>query len=74
MSESRPRSFARQLGHALRRLPRSALTDLLTQTTTRPVPDLTAALHAAGFVGVEETRMWSDTFAIAAGHRREEAG
>ncbi len=64
-----PRGTARRAWQRLRRMPRSALTYLLTQAHTHPVPGLAAALQGAGFEGVEETRLWSDTFAIAVGHK-----
>jgi demethylmenaquinone methyltransferase/2-methoxy-6-polyprenyl-1,4-benzoquinol methylase len=72
--EAEPRSRAARVRHRLRRAPRSALTWLLTQTSTRPVRDLRAALERAGFADVGETRLWADTFAIAHGARPKAAG
>jgi ubiquinone/menaquinone biosynthesis C-methylase UbiE len=48
----------------LRRMGLVAATYLVTQTTTRPVVDLSARIRAAGFVDIDEERLWSDTFVI----------
>ncbi len=67
--ETVPRSTLRRTLHRLRRAPRHALTYLLTQTSTRPVRELGGALSAAGFVDVDEARIWSDAFVIATGQK-----
>jgi len=67
--ETLPRDVARRVWWQLCRWPRHALTYLLTQASTRPVRGLAAALRAAGFAEVEETRLWSDTFAILLGRK-----
>lgn len=59
-----PRRRWRRLARAVRRLPAAALTYLLTQQTTRPLPDLAGAVRAAGFSDVLEERLAGDTFAI----------
>ena len=67
--EVAPRSGLRRSLYHLRRLPRTAVTWLLTQTSTRPVGDLAALVTAAGFERVEQTRLWSDTFLIVSAAR-----
>jgi demethylmenaquinone methyltransferase/2-methoxy-6-polyprenyl-1,4-benzoquinol methylase len=67
--ETVPHGALRRGLHRLRRAPRHALTYLLTQTSTRPVRGLGASMTAAGFIGVEETRLWSDAFVIARGQK-----
>jgi len=44
--------------YRMRRAPAVALTWLLTQTTTRPVRDLSADLAAQGFTGIKTERPW----------------
>lgn len=59
----------RRIGYWLRRFPVVALTYLLTQTTTRPVHELAQRVRDAGFVDVQETRLWADTFTIVSAVR-----
>jgi len=47
--ETTPQDWLRRIVHLLLRLPLAAITYLLTQTTTHAVPDLPAAVTAAGF-------------------------
>ncbi len=61
----------RRAWRRLLRLPLVSLTYLLTQTTTRPVDGLAARVRAAGFVNVEETRLWSGSFMILYAARQE---
>jgi demethylmenaquinone methyltransferase/2-methoxy-6-polyprenyl-1,4-benzoquinol methylase len=58
-----------RIGYWLRKLPVVALAYLLTQTTTRPVHDLAQRIREAGFVDVQETRLWADTFTIVSAAR-----
>jgi len=62
--ETLPESGLSRLLFRLRRLPVAAATYLLTQTTTRPIPDLTARVRAAGFARVTDERMWSGSFLL----------
>ena len=62
-----PRSAGRRAWYHLRRAPSTALTYLLTQTTTRPVEGLADAVRAAGFAAVTETRIWEDSFLLVHG-------
>jgi ubiquinone/menaquinone biosynthesis C-methylase UbiE len=62
--EVEPDTTARRFVHRLRRAPLALLTWLLTQTTTRPIAGLAAAVRAAGFVEVIERRPDSASFAI----------
>jgi ubiquinone/menaquinone biosynthesis C-methylase UbiE len=65
MSRHRVRAFLQ----SLRRLPAVVVTYLLTLNTTRPVVGTIAAMEAAGFEDVSETRLESDDFAIYQGIR-----
>jgi len=67
--EVAPRTRWRRLRRALARGPSAAWTWLLTQQTTRPVPDLTGLVAAAGFAAVEEERLPEDDFAIVSATR-----
>lgn len=67
--ETLPHGSARRLWRHLRSWPRSALTYLLTQTTTRPLRELPELLAGAGFDDLEITWLWSDTFVIAYGRK-----
>jgi ubiquinone/menaquinone biosynthesis C-methylase UbiE len=69
-----PPGGVRRAWYHLRRAPLSALTYLLTQTTTRPVGDLTDSVRAAGFAEVTETRTWEDAFVLVHGVRAEATG
>jgi len=69
--ETRSASRARRLWQRLCRFPLTAVTYVLTQTTTRPVEHLAARVREAGFEHVEETRLWGDTFAIVHAVRGE---
>jgi ubiquinone/menaquinone biosynthesis C-methylase UbiE len=62
--ETIPQSGFARLLYWLRRLPVAAATYLLTQTSTRPVRDLSRQLQKAGFANIAEERMWSGTFCI----------
>jgi demethylmenaquinone methyltransferase/2-methoxy-6-polyprenyl-1,4-benzoquinol methylase len=62
--EVAPRSAWRRAWHAVRRWPVALLAFLLTQATTRPVEGLPARVRAAGFVDVEQERLWGDAFFI----------
>jgi ubiquinone/menaquinone biosynthesis C-methylase UbiE len=62
--EVEPRAPTGRLWHRLKRLPVTALTYALTQTTTRPVEDLAALVREAGFEHITEERMWSDSFLV----------
>lgn len=75
--EVTPRNAWRRVLHALRRWPVALLAFLLTQATTRPVEGLPARVREAGFVSVEEQRIWGDAFCILrarAPGRSERAG
>jgi ubiquinone/menaquinone biosynthesis C-methylase UbiE len=65
-----PRTRRGRVRLALARLPAAALTYLLTQRITRPVPDLATAVAAAGFDDVAEERLERDDFAIVTAARR----
>lgn len=67
--EVTPRSFARRVVHALTQAPIRFLAYILTQSTTRPVDDLTPKLRHAEFTDIEITRTWGDSFMIARAHR-----
>ena len=69
--ETLPSSKARRAWYQLRRLPLTAATYLLTQTTTRPVERIPEQIRNAGFEQVEETRLWGDTFVIVHAVRDE---
>jgi ubiquinone/menaquinone biosynthesis C-methylase UbiE len=66
--EISPRSAPARLAHRAGRAPLAALTYLLTQTGTRPVPDLGAAMTASGLEAVAATTPAS-SFGIATGRR-----
>ena len=65
--ETLPETGLARLAYRLRRWPLALLTYLLTQTTTRPVRDIRRRVEGAGFSGVEEERMWGDSFLIVHG-------
>lgn len=67
--ETVPAQGARRWWHRLSRAPASALTYVVTQVTTHPVEGVERLLRDAGFVAVEESRIWGDTFVIAIGRR-----
>lgn len=67
--ETLPEDALARFLYRLRRLPLVAATYLMTQTTTRPTRDLGARVRAAGFVDVDEERMWSGAFVIVHGAR-----
>jgi len=62
--EVTPRTAWRRVLHAVRRRPVALLAFVLTQATTRPVEGLPDRVRGAGFVDVEEQRMWGDAFCI----------
>lgn len=68
-----PEGRWQRAAYRLRKLPRLALTYVLTQTTTRPVRDLVARVRRAGFVDVTEARLWSGELALVSGVRPKEA-
>jgi len=68
-----PATRGGRLWRRLRRLPVTALTFLLTQTTTRPVEDLARRLSDAGLRRVTEERVAGTSIAIVQGHRTPEA-
>jgi len=72
--EVAPTGGVRRAWYRLRRAPLSALTYLLTQTTTRPVAGLADAVRAVGFAEVSESRVWEDTFVMVHGVRAEATG
>lgn len=57
--------------HWLLRIPIIIITYLITQTTTRPVHDLSQRIRAAGFADIVEERLWSGSFLIV--HARKAA-
>jgi demethylmenaquinone methyltransferase/2-methoxy-6-polyprenyl-1,4-benzoquinol methylase len=65
--EVRPRGPVRRLAHRLVRAPLSALTYLVTQQTTRAIPDLAERVEAAGFSvsGVRESALGSFAEVVA---------
>lgn len=65
-----PRTRWGRVRRAVARLPVAAWTYLSTQQTTRPLPDLAAAVAAAGFADVEEERLEHDDFAVVTARRR----
>lgn len=67
--EVAPRTSLGRARAKLFRLPSAVWTYLLTQRTTRPVPELTKEVIAAGFTGVQEERLAGDDFAIVAARR-----
>jgi ubiquinone/menaquinone biosynthesis C-methylase UbiE len=71
--ETLPASKSRRAWCHLRRLPLTAATYLMTQTTTRPVKRLADRIRDAGFERVEATHLWGDTFVIAHAVRGEVA-
>ncbi len=65
--ETRPDSLARQVIHWLIRIPLAIVTYLLTQTTTRAVPNLAAQVQEAGFtVGKVQRNRLHDFVAVVA--------
>ena len=70
--EVEPRNAGRKILHSLIRAPVRLLTYLLTQSGTRPVKDLDLKLQKAGFVDIEITRTWGDSFMIIKAHRGAE--
>jgi demethylmenaquinone methyltransferase/2-methoxy-6-polyprenyl-1,4-benzoquinol methylase len=69
--ETTPEGGLSRLAYWLRRLPVLAVTYLLTQTTTRPVHSLMPRVRATGFSEVVEERIWSGSFLIMHGVKRE---
>ncbi len=65
--ETTPESGLSRLVYRLKRLPVVAATYVLTQTTTRPVKNLTERVKAAGFSHVEEERLASGSFVVVQG-------
>jgi ubiquinone/menaquinone biosynthesis C-methylase UbiE len=61
--EVTPATRRRRWWRRARRLPAALWTDLITQTSTHPVDDLTATVRAAGFTEVDEQRI-GDDFAV----------
>ena len=57
--EALPEQAFNRFVHRLARLPLAASAYLVTQTTTRPLEDMTGRLRKAGFNGVESTSVWS---------------
>lgn len=64
-----PRSSARRFLHVLTHAPVRLLAYVLAQATTRPLKDLSVKLQNAGFVDVETTRIWGDSFIVIKGQR-----
>jgi ubiquinone/menaquinone biosynthesis C-methylase UbiE len=64
--EVEPDRLGQRLLYRIRRAPVVAVTWLLTQTTTRPVRDLSDDLAALGFVEVEIERPWPSFQIVAA--------
>jgi ubiquinone/menaquinone biosynthesis C-methylase UbiE len=65
--ETMPEGVFSRLAYRLRRFPTALAAYLLTQTTTRPVRNLSPRLRAAGFSTATEERMWSGNFLIVHG-------
>jgi ubiquinone/menaquinone biosynthesis C-methylase UbiE len=59
-----PRGTLRRLAHACLRWPAAIATYVLTQSTSRPVPDLAESARAAGFSPVREERLRGDSMAV----------
>lgn len=53
--------------YRLRRIPVTALTYILTQTTTRPVHDLLRRVEAAGFTSVRQETLTTGSFVMVCG-------
>lgn len=67
--EVKPRGIGRRLLHALTQTPVKILTYVLAQSSTHPVADLSAKFQQAGFVDIEITRTWGDSFMVMKGCR-----
>lgn len=69
--ETLPFKRSARIWHRVRKAPLTALTYVLTQTSTRPVEHLADRFRDAGFGQVEERRLWGDSFTIVHGVREE---
>lgn len=67
--DAEPMSRLNRLWHRITQAPVRALSYLLTQTLTRPLRDISTDLAKTGFTGIEETRMWNDSFVIIKAYR-----
>lgn len=67
--EVRPRGAARRALHALMRAPQAALAWLIVGSVSRPIPDLSAEVAAAGFALRSERRWLSGSLALVVGER-----
>lgn len=65
--EAFPRSAFRGFLHSLVNIPIKFLSYVLTQTTTRPIRDLSEDLKYTGFKDIKIKRIWNDTFMIISG-------
>ncbi len=62
--ETVPRTFAKKVVHAFVRAPVSAVTFLLSGSSTHPVDDLVGEVATAGFTVKKEERSHGDAFAL----------
>lgn len=67
--EVTPRGAARRAVHKLSRVPIRLLAYVLTQSVSRPADDIAKKLQDAGFVDIDITRIWGDSFMIVKARR-----
>lgn len=60
--EVKPLRISMQLYRAIVGLPLKIMAYILTQSTTRPLRDLTPIITSTGFTKIQEERMWKDSF------------
>lgn len=60
--EVKPLRISMQLYRAIVGLPLKIMAYILTQSTTRPLRDLTPIMTSTGFTKIQEERMWKDSF------------
>ncbi len=70
--EIRPDSLLGKVIHSLIRTAAGILAYLLTQSTTRPLDDVTEPMQNTGFSKPEVAKIWNDSFAIISATKRGE--
>jgi ubiquinone/menaquinone biosynthesis C-methylase UbiE len=70
--EAVPEDAFHRFRNRLMNLPLVLITYLLTQTTTHPLSSPSLLLQKAGFVNIETTSLWSDSFVIIRAFREVE--
>lgn len=59
-----PRKTGKRLIYSLSRIPTKFIAYILSQTTTRPMDDVSGRMGDFGFIEIETTRLWNDSFVI----------